>query len=278
MPPQVTRLGGKAPARKAGPVSAWDLPSWLRAVVYGPSGTGKTTFWATFPGPVRALLCSGPDRPGELRSIDSPENRKKIDPRVITSCGELRDMVADAKTGAFKTVVLDHVSGLLDLALMEVLGLKELPALKSWGMARQQDWGAANVMATTFLRELIGLPAHVVIVAQERTFGGKDDGLDPEVVKPAIGPSVTPGVLKWLAPSVDYLLGTFLRPRMVEVTGKIAGKEVNSVRRGKGHEYCLRVEPHDVYMTKFRKQGGLPQDVPPIVDPTYDKLQALIQS
>ena len=45
--------------------------------------------------------------------------------------------------------------------------------------------------------------------------------------------------------------------------------------RGRGVEYCLRTEPHDVYMTKFRRPGG--KDLPEvIVNPTYDKVKALI--
>lgn len=253
--------------------SAWDLTTGLKVLLYGQSGTGKTTLWATFPKPILALICSGGQRPGELRSIDTPENRKAIDARIVETVGAIEELLADA--GEFATVVLDHVSGLQDLTLKEILGIEEIPAQKSWGMATQQQYGQSTLQCKEILRQLLGLGGHVVIIGQERTFGGREDGIDPELVKPTVGCAVTPSLCGWLNPACDYVLQTFKRPRMRTKITKVGEKEVKTVARDKGVDYCLRCEPHDVFMTKFRVPKGRPlPDV--IVDPSYDKLASVI--
>ena len=86
-----------------------------------------------------------------------------------------------------------------------------------------------------------------------------------------------PGILTgWLNPACDYVVQTFKRPRMEKKTISINGVKNVITERGKGVEYCLRCEPHEVYMTKFRLPKGtkLP-DV--LVDPDYDKVLKVIQ-
>src|SRR5262245_12287987 len=67
----------------------WGAANRLSVLVYGQSGTGKTTFAATFPGRTLWLLCSGGHKPGELRSIDTPENRRRIRAQIIRETGQL---------------------------------------------------------------------------------------------------------------------------------------------------------------------------------------------
>ena len=69
----------------------------IKMCVYGRSGTGKTTFWGSFPGRILALMCSGSDPSGELRSINTPEHRKKIDAVLIKSPSDMVDAVAYLK-------------------------------------------------------------------------------------------------------------------------------------------------------------------------------------
>lgn len=248
----------------------------LKILIYGKSGSGKTTLAGTFPSPILWIVCSGGNRSGELRSLDTPELRKKISQVVIGYTSEIKEIIDHVKeTKKYATVVLDHGSGLQDLTLKEVLGLDELPAQKSWGMATQSHYGQSGVQTKEILRALLGLPGNVVIIAQERTFGGKEDGGDPEVMKPTIGPSLTPSVTGWLCPSCDYVVQTYIRPRMETFTTTLAGKQVSQERRGTGVEYCLRTAPHDFYLTKFRipKGRNLPEC---IVDPDHDKILALI--
>lgn len=249
----------------------WGASEGIKMLIYGRSGSGKTTLWSSFPGPILAILCSGGTRPGELKSIDTPENRKKITPKICTSVAQCKELISEATD--YQTVVLDHGSGLQDLTLKEILGLEELPAQKSWGMATQQQYGQSSLMCKEVFRSLLSLPNNVVIVAQEREFGSESGS---DLIAPTVGAALTPSVTGWLNPACDYVVQTFIRPVMKEQTTKIGTKEMKQLVRGKGVEYCLRTEPHDVYTTKFRVPKGHP--LPEcIVDPTYTKIVNIIR-
>lgn len=244
----------------------------MRVLLYGASGTGKTTLWATFPGPISVGICSGGNKPGELRSIDTPENRARIRPTVLNSSDEFRAWLeAD---GDCETRVLDHATGFADMILTEILG-RPLPAQKGWGLASQQQYGQLALLCKEGFRSLLNLPCNVVIVAQERVFGGREDG-GSEVIQPTVGAALTPSVTGWLNPACDYVLQTFKRAEVIRTErsvgeGKLAKTVTTETRTGKV-EYCLRCEPHEVFQTKFRVPGGVKQDV--IVNPSYAKLLA----
>lgn len=246
-------------------VSAWDLADKLNVLLFGDSATGKTTLWATFPGPILALICSGLARPGELRSINTPEYRKKINPVVISSSQEYHAVLD--KASDYATVVLDHAIGFSDTVLSkDVLGLTELLKSKfrqaskgeSWGTVEKGQWGQLNIqLMTEHFPRLLDVPGNVVIVAHERIFGGKEDtGVSSDIIKPKIGAALTPQVSEWLHKNCDYNVQTFLRPRMVRETGEVAGQKVETLTRAQGVEYCLRCEPSEIYRTKFRRPAG----------------------
>lgn len=247
--------------------------NFLKILLYGQSGTGKTTLWATFPGPILAIICSGSRKPGEMKSIDTPEYRKKIQPVVLYDSAECKQLVEHVQeTGRYKTVVLDHVSGLQDLTLKEILGLDELPAQKGWGLAKQDQWGQSTLQCKEIIRSLLALDTNVVIIGQERESEPKEDS---EIQLPHVGVATTPSLAGWLNPAVDYICQTFKRAKMVERRNKIGGKEVVTMERGKGVEFCLRTAPHDIFTTKFRKPKGKP--LPElIVDADYNKIMTII--
>lgn len=270
-----TRKPAGSVASRIRPLEA-DQPH-LKVLVYGESGSGKTTFWATFPGPILAVVCSGSRQPGELRSINTPEYRKKVSQFVLTDSSDLRELLEHLRDdGGYATVVLDHVSGFTDLVLKEVVGLQAIPAMKNWGMAEQQQYGQVAQQCTALLRDLLSLDANVVVVGQERVFKGKDDGVESDVIKPVVGVGTMPSIATWLNPACDYILQAFKRAekevKEVKVGNAVTRREVATGRI----EYCLRTEPHEYFMTKFRVPKGRPlPDV--IVDPDYEKLVAAIE-
>lgn len=263
--------------------SAWDLVDTVRMLLYGQSGTGKTTFASTFPSPILWLICSGGNKPGELKSIDTEENRKRIKPKIVTSTELMGGYIEEGKN--YATVVLDHASGLADLCIKELLGLDEIPISKyrkagkgeSWSLVSQQQYGQMAIQCKEYFRALLNLPGNIIIIAQERKFGGADEtSNDSELMAPTISAALTPSLTGWLAPACDYVVQTYKRPRIKIVMQEMAGQKFEVEEREKGAEYCLRTGPHDVYQTKFRVPKGhkLPEC---IVDPDYSKFMAVLK-
>lgn len=244
----------------------------LQVLIYGQSGTGKTTLASTFPEPLLWLICSGGNKPGELKSINTPENRKRITPKVVRSSEQLPGYIDKARQ--FATVVVDHITGLADLKLAEILGIDKLPEQKHWGLATQQDYGNMALECKETFRALLNLPCNVIFLAQERVFNA-DDANTSEIIKPTVAAALSPSLVGWLNPACDYVLQTFKAPRMRKVTTVVNGKPVFTFQRDKGTDYCVRCEPHDTFFTKFRVPRGhyLP-DV--IKDCNYEKLAAVI--
>jgi len=251
--------------------SGWpDKDDGIKINIYGRAKTGKTTLWATFPKPILAIICSGGRRPGEMKSIDTPEYRKTIDPKILRHADQLPGLLRTAQD--YQTVVLDHGSSLQDLILAEILGLDELPTQKSWGMATLQQYGTCSLRMKESFRATLSLSCNVVIVAQEREFNSEGEG---ELLLPFVASAMTKSVVGWLNPAVDYICQTFIRQRTESEAVKIGKKTVTIQKRAKGVEYCLRTGPDETYTTGFRVPRGtkLP-DV--IVDPTYAKIKMLI--
>jgi hypothetical protein len=253
----------------------FDEDEGISLMLYGKSGTGKTTISATFPGPILWVIISGGTKPGELRSVNTPENRKKIKKVILQSSGELKEIIeSQAADESWKTIVIDHVTGLADLVLKEIIypdGGKEIPAQKSWGMASQQQYGQCTAQCKEYLRAFLSLSCNRIVIGQERESNTEGDS---ELLTPSVGVALTPSLAGWLNPAVDYIGQTLIRAKYEEVTRKVGTKEIVSREKVKGVEYCLRIAPHEVYVVKFRVPGGVKEEF--IVDPTYEKIMAII--
>lgn len=277
---KVTQQRATKTAPKAKPKSVMDrmkgieVGTGIKINIYGRSGSGKTTFWSTFPGPILVLVSSGGAMPGELRSIDTPEMREKVRTITLENSLEVFEVVEYLKANPddFATVVLDHATGLQDLVLMEVLGLSQLPQQLSWGLASQQQYGQVALQMKERLRALLDLPQNVVIVAQEREFNTE---ATESLLMPYVASALSPSIVGWLNPACDYICQTFLQPKMIVTTTKVGGKEIKTSKASKEVEFCLRTAPSAVFTTKFRAPKGfvLPEL---IIDPDYDKLMAII--
>lgn len=306
MPPVVRQQSAK-PKPAPNPVLVADMDAsgtgydpWgaaddgMRVLLYGTSGTGKTTLAATFPGPILWLICSGGDKPGEMRSIDTPELRRKIQPRVIQSVDQFYECLSTALEAGqdirsvenlgrikcrFGTVVLDHATGFADMVLSEIIG-KPIPAQKAWGLATMQQYGQQGLRIKDALRKMLSMSCNAVVIAQERTFNSKDEqGAAVETndgIRPTVGAALSPSVVGWLNPSCDYVVQTYKRTRTEIREHEMAGKKLTTEHKTREIEYCLRTGPHDTITTKFRLPRGRP--LPDcLVDPSFEKLQAVIK-
>ena len=241
----------------------------LKIALYGRSGTGKTTFWSSFPKPILAIICSGGKRSGELRSVQNIKGIKQIQ---IEESSQILELAEELEDSPYKTVVLDHGTHLQDLTLKSVLGIDEIPVQKTWGLASQQQYGQVTLMMKEYFRSLFDLQKHVVIVTQEREFNTDNES---DLIAPSVGVALSPSLAGWLHSSADYVMETFIRRERVIKKIKIGGKIKEKETVGKGVEYCIRTGPDDVYTTKFRvPKGSLLPDV--VSDPSFDKIVSII--
>lgn len=261
----------------------FDKDDGIRILLYGKSGTGKTTLWATFPGKILALTCSGGGKPGELRSIDTAEYRKKVDEVNILRSVEITDVVDALEDGSlkgYKTLVLDHCTGLQDMSLAEILGMSEIPTIKNWGLADLKEYGQCSLQCQEHLRRMFRLKMNVVIITQERVH--KEEGRDSELMRPTVGAGLMGSLATYLHSNADYVGQTFLREREVTTFTEVGDEKIETTMKVPGEvEYCLRVGPHPIFYTKFRKpkqqvQAGMRASV--IVDPDYDKIMKVIRN
>ena len=288
MPKAVQQTGGvKRAASKPVPKlgGAWDRISDMEfdpdegvsVCLYGNSGTGKTTFWATFPDPILAVICSGIQKPGELRSVYTAENRRRIKTVTLENADEMFEIVrGQQQTNTFRTIVLDHATGLQDLIIKEMLNLDETILQRTWGTLTRGQWGDVSTKTKELLRPFLNLGCHRIVVNQERVNEPSDES--SEIVSANIGPALTGGAAGGLTPACDYVVQTFIRNKVISQTSQINGKPQTITKRTKEVEYCLRCGPGSGYSTKFRMPIGESGRVPEvIIDPTYDKMISVIR-
>lgn len=255
--------------------SVWDLlDANVKLSLYGRSGTGKTTFWGLAPKPIKALICTGGDVPGELRSLDTPENRKLITPVLIESTEQFNEEVE--KGGSYATWVLDHGSGFQDMVLKEILGLDEAPAQRPILGGNKKVWGDVAIRCKEAWRKFLNIRANIIFVCHERVFSN-DDEEGSEVIAPVTGSALTPSMANWLNGKCDYICQTFLRRKRELKTITVNGEQVQQWMDVPGTvEYCLRTGPSPTYYTKFRRASKKP--LPELIaDPDWSKLLKLIQ-
>lgn len=237
-------------------------------VLYGRSGTGKTTLACSFPKPLLLL---------DIRDegTDSIADVKDVTIRELDSFEELEDMYWWLKenTGQFKTVVIDTVSQVQALLLRE-FGEKRKKKSNAgdWGSLSRRDWGdIAAIMKEWFdnYRDLTREGMNVVFIAQDRVFNIDDDDGDIEgEIQPEVGPQLMPSVAKALNAAVGVIGNTTIL--IEEVVDKQRDKKKEKAR------YALRIGPSPSYVTKVRKPKSVM--VPKLIyDPDYEKIIELIK-
>jgi phage nucleotide-binding protein len=240
------------------PVGA--LPSTIAALIYGRSGTGKTTISSSFPKPILLLDI-------RERGYDSISNVPQTYIAEVGTWAELEEVYwyIKANPTKYKTVVLDQVTQMQTLALEKV---RADEGKDSEDVMSQRSWGRISGLMTTWLmnyRDLIDLGIHVVFLAHDRLTDSDDQSGDDQI-DPVVGPRIMPSVSSFLTGIVKLIGNTFIRERFSIVNKR----KVRSV------EYAMRIGPHAYYLAKTRSPVGI-QSPDVIVNPTYDQMVAVME-
>lgn len=242
------------------------MTTLIKAVIYGRSGTGKTTFSSSFPKPILFLDI----KDDGLASVGDTKDCDYVRVEDWESFEELYWFLE--KDTKYKTVVIDTISQLQEMAMTAALDKKAsksavIQKKGDWGTMTRREWGDVAALMKTWLLNYRDLDKNVVFIAQDRTFNIDEDGgsVDQQLM-PEVGPRLMPSVAAVLNAAVSIIGHTYIRINSKKVRnkeGKIYKKEIP--------EYCLRIGPNPVYTTKVRK----PKDITvpnAIIDPTYASL------
>jgi len=239
--------------------------------IYGKAGTGKTTLAGTFPTP--ALLLDIQDE-----GTDSVSDVKGLDVLDIEDLDMMDDVYWELKSGKlkgkYKTLILDTVTMLQHLKIMDIVGPKLERSGKQagdWGTMTKQNWGEVASYLKDQITRFRNLEMNVIFIAQERIFNAGEEDSDAGVIDPEVGPALSPSVKSHLNAAVNVIANTFIRVRYIEKKDEKGRK-----KKLKKIEYCLGVGPSDIYTRKVRKPRSI--DLPDvIVDPTYEEIIELIE-
>lgn len=180
----------------------------------------------------------------------------------------------------YQSLAIDTMSQLQALALRKVMvdKGKNPDRAGDFGAMTMKDWGAVSGLMKTWIINVRDLPMETCFIAQDRVFNasGEEDetqGLDPEV-----GPALSPSVARHLNAAVHFVANTFIRQRSVRVKLKNPPKGKPPFRDEVRTEFCARIGPNPIYITKVRKPKEviLPNSGV-VVNPTYDEMMAIIR-
>lgn len=131
----------------------------VKALVYGTSGTGKTTFGSTAP---KALFASSEN--GLLSVAD-----KGVDYAQINSFKDLTDLLAFLMKGGhgYETIVIDSITEINEI-------IKEEIEKRTKRNMQLQDWGEVQKKIKNTFRSFKSLPMHVLFIAQEKMIHDED--------------------------------------------------------------------------------------------------------
>ena len=226
----------------------------IKALIYGPNGTGKNTVSATFPGPVLVLDVNERG----TKSMVGIEGLKK---REVDTFELFMMAYWYLKSGnhPFKTVVIDNVTTLQELVMKFVMKKEsDFDSSKDIDMPTKRDWGGLSQIMKRWMIDFRNLPMNVVFIAQEKRTN--DDDLASDEV--TVFPQVSGSVKAILGAAVDVIGRTYVVEQ--DIDGKTTPK------------YCMRITPNTTYLAKIRIPvgGKAPSS---IANPSYAALKKIMR-
>lgn len=224
----------------------------IKALIYGPNGTGKNTVSSTFPGPVLVLDVNERGT-RTMASEDGKCKKRTVD--TFEMFVQAYWYLASGKH-PFKTVVIDNVTTLQEVAMKYIMNKEaDFELSKDMDMPTRRDWGGLAQIMKRWLIDYRNLPMNVIFIAQEK----RDKEEDLESDDASVYPQVTPSVRAILGAAVDVIGRTYVSEIANPETGKTKIK------------FCMRIQPGPTYLAKIRLPiGG--ESPKSIVNPRYESL------
>ena len=229
---------------------------YMKALIYGPNGTGKNTVAATFPGPVLVLDIN--EKGTRSMMGHEPGNVKK---RFLDTFEMFVMAYWYLRSGKhpYKTVVIDNVTTLQEVAMKFVMRKEADNDLnKDMDMPNKKDWGNLSQLMKKWVVEFRNLDMNVVFIAQEKRNNDEDLASDEVSVFPRVSASVK----AILGAAVDVIGRTY-----VIDTEDDNGKAIV--------KFCMRVLPNTTYMAKIRLPKGAKAPTS-LVNPSYQALKHIM--
>jgi len=236
--------------------SVSDIATYLKSLIIGPTGTGKTTLLATFPKPILILDF----REQGTDSISDQGEEIKLLP--VEDADEVEQLYWYLYEGnhPYKTVAWENVGQAQDIFVAKA---KEEEGKPPDGHASKGTWGNAAGKFKTWIMNYRDLPMHVVYTSHPRVTDADEEDEDAGGIAPEVGPRTMPSVATTLVGAVNVIGHTFIRE---------LAKRGDDGKLNRKMQYALRLGPHPYYHTKIRKPKNKGITPEYIIDPDFDKI------
>ena len=266
----------------------------MSVLLYGRNRIGKTTLACQFPKPL-VLLSLEPSKTGGAKSIRKVAG---VEGEVVHDSATLMGYAQDLtnEKHGFKTVVLDSVSSLEKIVLMEIMGwdepVEQLRVGKS-SPVQTEHYTDRSERMKKLLRPFLNLNMNVIILANEKDHNPpKDDketgrrnsfsrGMQDSSFFAA---DTGAGMARWLMDSSDYIVQMMMdSEKKVEMIELVAGQAPQRIETDTGRLVRrLRLGYHPNYAAGARVDFDPTKPLPDFIDGNtpkelYDNFRKAIQ-
>ncbi len=260
-------------------------------MIYGQNGTGKTTLSCRFPKPL-LLISFEPANSGGAKSVKRVPDVTYL---KLTSSQEALQLIGELQGNVdYATHVIDTGTSMQDIILGEVMGLPEVPVQLNFGKVSMEQHQEKAEKTKEVLRGFGNLPAHTVVLCQERDHNPMQDrSISRALVgsgalfqdKSFLSGDLGGAAVRWVNDKCDYIWRLYQEKEVIVDVRKVPNKkggpptEIRTEREGSVVRR-LRMKYHPNYAGRCRAedyedvpeyiQGDTPQDL-------YDKAMVVIQ-
>lgn len=233
-----------------------DYGQYVKALVCGPAGAGKTLFSSTFPGAVFASaeggLMSIASRQLKYADVASPSDVKELI-SMLSQDEAVRNKMFGIEV---KTLVVDTMDEVQKLFIQERLRSKKLEALD------MQGWGWLGEQIRSVLRSLRNLPMNVVFTCHLKEVTDNESG--QVFFKPALQGAVGDEIANYMD------LAVLLRNRVRTVVDPASGNSKRVIER------YLQTYPDSQHTWIKDRSGTLENEVPVNFTDDYERIHSSI--